>query len=102
MLTLLSAGPSKKLLTVAIPVKHGLREIQDLVVSLPMDNITFNHEIEVDVMFIDGGAVLHIIDRGHQILCCQIYEEPDSRAYMGSHRRILDLSIYRLSEQNIP
>ncbi len=29
-----------------------------------MDNITFNREIEVDVMFIDGDAVLHIIDRG--------------------------------------
>ncbi len=33
-------------------------------VSLPIDNITFNHEIEVDVMFIDGDPVLHIIDRG--------------------------------------
>ncbi len=29
-----------------------------------MDDIVFNHEIEVDVMWRDGDPVLHIIDRG--------------------------------------
>ncbi len=33
-------------------------------VSLPMDNKNFNHEIQVDVMFIDGDPELHIFDRG--------------------------------------
>ena len=33
-------------------------------VSLPMDEIVFNHEIEVDIMWIDGDAIIHIIDRG--------------------------------------
>ncbi len=33
-------------------------------VSLPMDDVVFNHEIEVDIMWIDGDPVLHIIDRG--------------------------------------
>ncbi len=29
-----------------------------------MDNMTFNHKIQVDVMFICGDQELHIIDRG--------------------------------------
>ena len=29
-----------------------------------MDEIVFNHEIEVDIMRIDGDAIIHIIDRG--------------------------------------
>ncbi len=29
-----------------------------------MDDIVFKHELEVDVMWIDGDPALHIIDRG--------------------------------------
>ncbi len=42
----------------------GTERSFDFRVSLPMDDIVFNHEIEVDVMWIDGDPVLHIIDRG--------------------------------------
>lgn len=33
-------------------------------VSMPVDDIVFNHEIEVDLFWIEGQAALHIIDRG--------------------------------------
>lgn len=33
-------------------------------VSWPVDEIVFNHEIEVDLFWIEGKAVLYIIDRG--------------------------------------
>ena len=33
-------------------------------VSFPEDKIVFNHEIEVDIMWIDSEAILHILDRG--------------------------------------
>ena len=32
--------------------------------SMPTDELLFNHEIEVDIFWIEGNAVLHIIDRG--------------------------------------
>ncbi len=33
-------------------------------ISFPTEKIMFNHEIEVDLRWIDGDPVLHIIDRG--------------------------------------
>ena len=33
-------------------------------VSLPVDVILFNHEIQVEIIWIDGDGVIHIIDRG--------------------------------------
>lgn len=33
-------------------------------VSMPQDEIVFNHEIDVDLFLIEGKATLHIIDRG--------------------------------------
>ena len=40
-------------------------------VALPMDEIVFNHEIEVDVMWIDSEPILHIIDRGTRYSVCK-------------------------------
>ena len=31
--------------------------------TLPMDEIVFNYDIEVEIMWIDGDAIIHIIDR---------------------------------------
>ena len=33
-------------------------------VSMPTDEPVFNHEIEVDLFWVEGDAVLHFIDRG--------------------------------------
>ena len=30
---------------------------------MPTDKITFNYEIEVELMWLDGDPVLHIVDR---------------------------------------
>ncbi len=37
-------------------------------VSLPMDEIVLNHEIEVDVMCIDGYLMLHILKEGQDTM----------------------------------
>ena len=36
-----------------------------------MDEIVFNHEIEVDVMWIDSEPILHITDRGTRYSVCK-------------------------------
>ena len=33
-------------------------------VAFPIHEILFNHEIEIDLMWIDGDVVLHVICRG--------------------------------------
>ena len=44
-------------------------------VSMPMDDIFFYHEIEVDLFWIDSKAVLHIIDRGTRYSVAKFVEK---------------------------
>lgn len=46
-------------------------------VTMPMDEIVFNHEIEIDIFWIDGNPVLHIIDRGTRYSVCKYVEKFD-------------------------
>lgn len=32
--------------------------------SMPADDFLFNHEVEMDLFWVEGSAALHIIDRG--------------------------------------
>ena len=47
-------------------------------VSFPTDQITFNHEIEVDIFWLDISPALHIIDRGTRYSVAKFMENESS------------------------
>lgn len=58
-------------------------------VAIPEEDISFNHEIEVDMFWIEGHAILHIIEREQyiQLIALLLHNLPSSYgALLSKHR----------------
>lgn len=63
-------------------------------VSMPVDDIVFNHEVEVDLFWIESSTVLHIIDRGTRYSVAKFVRSQSSEYIWNT---IIDIWVTALS-----